>query len=272
MTNPGTYMRFVFCCILVLLTGCASTGALHRNGLPRYAENGDATYRIDVAGGHGSGFVVSAEGHIMTAYHVVEDEASVTISIMEGGAAPRTYTARVIATDETNDLALLQVDRRFRTPAVIGANDEAVAGLRVYNIGYPFSFGEMTGRGYIMRTGYSTTESTTPIRDVLLVDIPDGPGTSGSAVYSEQSGRVIGVMRMMIAVGRRGMPPMVVRVLTPVLPVRALLERNRVPYLRADGSVAEYPPLPPPAPTPRPAASPPAKAKSGSAPAPNPAP
>lgn len=262
MANPGTFMRFVFCCILVLLTGCATSGALHRNGLARYGENGDATYRIDVAGGHGSGFVVSTEGHIVTAYHVVEDEATVTISIMEGGAAPRTYTARVLATDETNDLALLQIDRRFRTPAVIGANDEAVAGLRVYNIGYPFSFGEMTGRGYIMRTGYSTAESSTPIRDVLLVDIPDGPGTSGSAVYAESSGRVIGVMRMMIAIGRRGMPPMVVRVLTPVAPIRAMLEANRVPYLRADGSTAEYPPLPPPAPrpAPRPAAAPPPSA------------
>ena len=260
MAHPGTFMRFVFCCILVLLTGCATTGALHRNGLARYGENGDATYRIDVGGGHGSGFVVSTEGHILTAYHVVEDEATVTISIMEGGDAPHVYTARVIATDEVNDIALLKIDRRFRTPAIMGANDEATPGLRVYNIGYPFSFGEMTGRGYIMRTGYSTTESSTPIRDVLLVDIPDGPGTSGSAVYSESTGHVIGIMRMMIAVGRRGMPPMVVRVLTPVAPARALLERNRVPYLRADGSTAEYPPLPVPSPAPRPAPAPPPSA------------
>jgi S1-C subfamily serine protease len=254
MSNPGAaLLRLVLCCLLALSAGCVSTGTLRGNGLARYAENGDASYRIDVTSGHGSGVVVSAEGHILTCHHVIEDETEVTISIMEGGTAPRVYAARVLATDEANDLALLQIDRRFRSPAVIGDDADAGAGVRVYNIGYPFSFGEMTGRGYIMRTGYSSSEGSVPLRSVILADIPDGPGTSGSAVYAESSGRVIGIMRMMIAVGRRGAPPMVVRVLTPPDRIRAFLTANRVPYLRADGSLAAYPPLPaptPPAPTP----------------------
>ena len=248
MASTGTaFFRILLCCLLAALAGCASTGSLRGNGLAHYAENADATYRIDVTSGHGSGIVVSADGHILTCRHVIEGEATATISIMESGAAPHVYTARVLATDEANDLALLRIDRRFRSPAVIGSDDDAGPGVLVYNIGYPFSFGEVTGRGYIMRTGYTSFEGSVPIRGVILADIPDGPGTSGSAVYAESSGRVIGIMRMMIAVGRRGAPPMVVRVLTPTDRIRAFLETNRVPYLRWNGDLAQYPPLPPPA-------------------------
>ncbi|HTK03997.1 MAG TPA: serine protease [Candidatus Eisenbacteria bacterium] len=250
-TRGTTIFLSVLCCLLLSLTGCATVSGA-RHDLARYGENSDATYRIDVTSGHGSGVVVSAEGHILTCYHVVEDEATVTISINEGGPAVHVYTATVLATDRVNDMALLKIDRRFSAPAVLADMSELHPGDTLYNVGYPYDFGEMTGRGYIMRLHYSTSETSTPLRDMILADLPDGPGTSGSGVYLSSNGHLAGQMRMMIAVGRRGMPPMVVRALTPVNTIRRFLVANRVPLAHDDGSVEEYPPLPPtpvPAPT-----------------------
>ncbi|HTM68043.1 MAG TPA: serine protease [Candidatus Binatia bacterium] len=249
-TGPTLYLS-VLCCLLLSLSGCATVSGA-RHDLVRYGENSDATYRIDVTSGHGSGVVVSAEGHILTCYHVVEDEASVSISIYEGGPGVHVYTATVLATDRVHDMALLKIDRRFRAPAVIADMDELHPGDSLYNVGYPYDFGEMTGRGYIMRLHYSTTELSTPLSDMILADLPDGPGTSGSGVYLSSNGHLAGQMRMMIAVGRRGMPPMVVRALTPANMLRRFLVANRVPFPHADGTVEEYAPLPPaphPAPT-----------------------
>lgn len=256
MTNLRTYLvrLAMVLSVTVLGTGCAAT-TLRAHDLTRYGANSDATYRIDVTSGHGSGVVVSAEGHILTCNHVIEDEASVSVSIDEGGPFPHVYQARVIATDPANDLAILKVDRRFRAPAVIGDLTEVQPGDRLYNVGYPYDFGEMTGRGYVMRLHYSTDEGRNAIRDMILADIPDGPGTSGSGVYLESNGQLVGIMRMMIAVGRRGAPPMVVRGLVPVNRIRAFLTANRVPFVNADGSVQTYAPLPPPAPHPAPAPS-----------------
>lgn len=251
LTKGTTVLLSALCCLLLTLSGCATVSGA-RHDLARYGENSDATYRVDVTSGHGSGVVVSAEGHILTCYHVVEDEASVSISINEGGPGIHVYTATVLATDPANDMALLKIDRRFRAPVPLEDMDDVRPGDAVYNVGYPFDFGEMTGRGYIMRLHYSTTETSTPLHDMILVDMPDGPGTSGSGVYSASTGRLVGQMRMMIAVGRGRMPPMVVRALTPVSTMRRFLVANRVPFLRSDGSVQEYPPLPPP---PRPAPS-----------------
>ncbi|MEY4744825.1 MAG: hypothetical protein RL272_770 [Candidatus Parcubacteria bacterium] len=265
-TNAARFVLFLF--LTVLGTGCATTSSLQAHDLSRYGANSDATYRIDVAGGHGSGVVVSAEGHILTCHHVIENEASVSVTIDEGGPYPHVYQARVIADDPADDLAILKVDRRFRTPAVIGDLSEVRPGDRLYNIGYPYDFGEMTGRGYVMRLHFSADEGRLPIRDMILADIPDGPGTSGSGVYLESNGRLIGIMRMMIAVGRRGAPPMVVRGLVPVNRIRAFLEANRIPYLRSDGETATYPPSPPaPPPAPRPSPSPAHSAKPAHAPA-----
>lgn len=257
MTNLRTYMvrLAMVLSVTILGTGCATT-SLRANDLTRYGANSDATYRIDVTSGHGSGVVVSAEGHILTCHHVIEDEASVSVSIDEGGPYPHVYRARVLATDPVNDLAILKVDRRFRTPAVIGDLSEIQPGDRLYNVGYPYDFGEMTGRGYVMRLHYSTDEGRSSIRDMILADIPDGPGTSGSGVYLESNGRLVGVMRMMIAVGRRGAPLMVVRGLVPVDRIRTFLTANRVPFVNADGTVPTYAPLPPPAPTPTPPPAP----------------
>lgn len=256
MANPKTYLVRLAAVLFVtvLSAGCATT-SLRAHDLSRYGANSDATYRIDVTSGHGSGVVVSAEGHILTCNHVIVDEASVSVSIDEGGPYPHVYQARVIATDAANDLAILKVDRRFRAPAIVGDLSEIQPGDRLYNVGYPYDFGEMTGRGYVMRLHYSTDEGRSSIRDIILADIPDGPGTSGSGVYLESNGHLVGVMRMMIAVGRRGAPPMVVRGLVPVDRIRTFLTANRVPFVNADGSVQAYAPLPPPAPPPAPSPS-----------------
>jgi S1-C subfamily serine protease len=235
MSRSALPVAFIVALMAVLSLGCASSGHARRGPeLARFIENSDATYRVDTApAGHGSGVVISREGHILTAHHVVEGETSLTISINEGGAAPRSYTATVIATDPEVDLAVIKIERGFRAPAVLEDMENLHAGDAVYNIGYPYDFGEMVGRGHIVRLRYSRPESDSTVRDVLLVQIADGPGTSGSGIYATSSGRLVGIMRMLFWVTNGRVPPLVVCVATPVDQIRAFLDRNRIPYVRS---------------------------------------
>lgn len=228
--------------LMALLSGCATAGHVRRGSeLVRFIENSDATYRIDTTpAGHGSGVVISREGHILTAYHVVEGESALTISINEGGPAPRTYPARVVASDPAADLAVVKIERGFRAPAVLEDIENLHAGDAVYNIGYPYDFGEMVGRGHIARLRFTLIrpDRDVALRDVLLVQIADGPGTSGSGVYAASSGRLVGVMRMLFWVTSGRAPPMVICVVTPVDQIRAFLDRNRIPYARPSSGTA----------------------------------
>ncbi len=242
--GPALCLAFLMAWVAAFMTGCASSGHARRGPeLPRLLENSDATYRIDLLAGHGSGVVISREGHILTAYHVVEGETSMTISIAEGRATPTSYTATVVATDPANDLAVVKIDRRFAAPATLEDMGNVHAGDAVYNIGYPYDFGEMTGRGYVMRLRYSLTSASrgVDIRNAMLVELPDGPGTSGSGIFLASNGKLIGIMRMMFWVSNGRSPPLVVRVITPVDQIRSFLDRNRIPYLRSSDVAASAP-------------------------------
>lgn len=228
-------LSYVLFMAVFAMTACASTQAVRSNPeLLRLMENRQATHRVDVLpAGHGSGVVISRDGHILTCNHVIENEPFIRISIGEGDAR-RDYRATVLATDAANDLAVIKIDRTFDRPVVLADAAEVDAGDEVYNVGYPYSFGEIIGRGYVMKRRYSDTDFRMPLRDVMLVDLPDGPGTSGSGVFLRRNGKLVGIMRMSVWVSSGRSPPVVVRVLVPVETVRTFLDANRIPYLTAD--------------------------------------
>lgn len=232
------FVFFLQFLIVAFLSGCgAALGNVPHSRSPelvRLRENTAATYRIDiVSGGHGSGVVVSAEGHILTAFHVVEDdEDELVISIIEGGGKAKTYKATVVCVDKLNDLAVVKIDRRFRDPVLVASEADVHPGDSVYNVGYPYDFGSIVGRGYVMKQHYTLTgKGKSEIVDATLVDLPDGPGTSGSGIFASADGKLIGIMRMMFWVTNGKTPPMVVRVIASPKHIRALLDANKIPYL-----------------------------------------
>ncbi len=244
--NPGqifsrSFRASVVACV-VGLSGCASAVPAPRGPeLPHFDENAALTFRLDVLekgerAGHGTATVISTEGHMLTAYHVVS-HADTTLQIVmdvRGLPMPVAYPAKVIAFDKSDDLAVIKVERTFAQPAVFENMQSVHAGDGVYHVGYPYSFGKMVGRGSISKLHYTVKDKgRIALEDALVLDTPDGPGTSGTAIFATSNGRIVGVMRLMIAISDRGTPPMVVRIATPGDHVTRFLDKNRIPYTRA---------------------------------------
>lgn len=234
------YLIVVLSVAALLLGGCATTKSVpYRSELIRLTENSAATYRVDVLpAGHGSGVIITRDGYILTCAHVADAGLILRVAVRGADGRPIDLMASVVAVDKVHDLALLKVDHRFAAAAVLADAGELHAGDSIYNIGYPFDYGSMVGRGYIMRLHYTTERFPVTIEGDTLADIADGAGTSGSGTYLERNGRLMGLMRAGIKQGR-----LVVHDLVGIENIRAFLEVHRVAFLTSKGP-RTYPPLP----------------------------
>jgi len=136
----------------------------------------------------GTGFLVSTNGHVVTNQHVVEGCVG-DISGNLTGEAP--VTLRLVSSDETNDLALLQAPGSFRDVAVI--KDKAIqSGASVVAIGYPFH-GLLTS-DFTVTTGIvSSLSGLMNYTRFLQISAAVQPGNSGGPLLSS-SGEVVGVV------------------------------------------------------------------------------
>ena len=136
----------------------------------------------------GTGFVVSSSGHLVTNAHVIE-KCTGDIQGSLTGEAP--VTLRVVSSDETNDLALLQAPGTFKEVAII--KDKAVrSGDSVVAIGYPYH-GLLTS-DFTVTTGI--VSSLSGIRNdtrFLQISAAVQPGNSGGPLLAS-SGEVVGVV------------------------------------------------------------------------------
>ncbi|HTK60368.1 MAG TPA: serine protease [Candidatus Baltobacteraceae bacterium] len=243
----GTDMMIAAC---AFLTACVPAKGPET---PRIYDNLEATHRVDIGTeGHGSGVVIDAEkGLLLTNAHVVIDEAGnkrdLSVNIAVGDAAPVTYHARAIAVDAKRDLALIKVDRRFERAVVLGELSDVHPGDAIYNVGFPYDLGELASKGTVRTVDYDNPEYG--IENVILAEISDGPGTSGSGVFLERDGKLIGLMRGLIP--RGPVDPktgemiidgrlVVVRVVIRIDEIRDFLDDANVKYLTSrprDGKV-----------------------------------
>jgi S1-C subfamily serine protease len=254
--------------IALVMVSCAGNQSFHRQKphpnkvevnetfrapeLIQLTRNRLATFRIDILpGGHGTGVVISKEGHLITAYHVVDEHQGLRISMAEADGTVKTYEVKVLAIDKKHDLAVVKIDRQFKNPAVLENIRNINPGDAIYNIGYPHSVGEYVGRGTIGRLGWNRTDfgkKKSVFHDMILADIIDGPGTSGSAVYAEYNGKIIGIITNEIWYKRsKGSTYTMFHGIQSVKYVQELLGKTRVPYLTEfNGEPKSYPPLPKP--------------------------
>ena len=128
----------------------------------------------------GSGFIVSAGGDILTNAHVVDGAERVSVRLLDH----RQFTARVVGTDPTTDVALLHIEASGLTPAVLGNSDQAAVGQWVLAVGNPLgenlSFtvtsGIISAKG---RTLSLPNQSARSIQDFIQTDAAINPGTPG---------------------------------------------------------------------------------------------
>ena len=139
----------------------------------------------------GSGFVVDKAGHIVTNFHVVEGGDRINVSFSNRD----TVTAKVVGTDPSTDIALLEVETSSSalTPLPLGDSDKVEVGDRVVAIGNPFGLDRTVTAGIVSALQrLITAPNRFTIDHVIQTDAPINKGNSGGPLLNDR-GEVIGV-------------------------------------------------------------------------------
>ena len=138
------------------------------------------------ARGAGSGFIVSADGYILTNAHVVQGVDEVTVKLTD----KRKFTAKVIGYDTRTDIAVIKINASNLPKVVIGDPDKLRVGEAVVAIGSPFGFENSVTSGIVSAKGRSLpSESYVPF---IQTDVAVNPGNSGGPLFNLR-GEVVGV-------------------------------------------------------------------------------
>ena len=133
----------------------------------------------------GSGFVISADGYVVTNNHVVEDATKVTVVFDDGTE----QVAKIVGTDERTDLAVLKIEGTD-LPFVNFETDPSRVGDWVVAVGNPFGLGGTVTVGVISGTGRNIGGSS--YGDFLQIDAAVNTGNSGGPAFNTK-GEVVGV-------------------------------------------------------------------------------
>ena len=149
---------------------------------------------IDVPTGSGSGFVIDAEGYIITNAHVVQEHSTVTAKFVDGAE----YTGTVVGKDEKIDLACIRIANAGPlSPLPLGDSDAVSVGEDVLAMGYPLA--DLLGGSPTVTRGIVSGKQ----RDEIQTDAAINPGNSGGPLV-DPHGFVIGVNTSVIeSVGGR---------------------------------------------------------------------
>jgi putative serine protease PepD len=138
----------------------------------------------------GSGFVISADGYVVTNNHVVASDASTIELVFSDGGA---FTAEIVGRSPSYDLAVLEVDRDDLVPIVLGASSQVSVGDPVMAIGSPLGLEGTVTSGIISAVNRPVTaggRGETAFINALQTDAAINPGNSGGPLFNAQ-GEVI---------------------------------------------------------------------------------
>ena len=139
-----------------------------------------------VVQGQGSGFFISADGFAVTNNHVVDGADKVEVTTDDG----KTYSAKVIGTDQRTDLALIKVEGGSNFPFAKLADSKPRIGDWVLAVGNPFGLGGTVTAGIVSASGRDIGNG--PYDDFIQIDAPINKGNSGGPAF-DMNGNVIGV-------------------------------------------------------------------------------
>ncbi len=147
--------------------------------------------------GLGSGVVISNQGLILTAFHVVDQAASIQVTFADGTQS----NAKIASTQPDNDIAALQPDKLpgVLIPAVIGNPNAMRVGDEAYAVGNPFGLYSSMSAGVISGFGrdFKAEGSDQTIQGLMQIDTAVNPGNSGGLLlnrYGQVVGIVVGVL------------------------------------------------------------------------------
>jgi serine protease Do len=136
--------------------------------------------------GQGSGFIVSADGIILTNAHVVRDAKEVTVKLTDR----REFRAKVLGADPKTDVAVLKIEAANLPVVTIGKTSDLKVGEWVLAIGSPFGFENTVTAGVVSAKGRSLPDdSSVPF---IQTDVAINPGNSGGPLFNAR-GEVVGI-------------------------------------------------------------------------------
>lgn len=142
----------------------------------------------------GSGVIVSSEGYILTANHVVAEADEIKVAI---AGNKREYTARVIGKDSATDIAVLKIDEKNLPAVTLTDSDQLEVGDIVLALGNPFGVGQTVTMGIVSaleRSGLGFNG----YENFIQTDAAINPGNSGGALVDAQ-GRLVGINTAIIS-------------------------------------------------------------------------
>lgn len=173
----------------------SSSGSMFGNGTNSGSDSGTLT-----EASLGSGVVLTADGYIITNYHVIAGGDAYKVTI-EG----ETYDADVVGSDPSSDIAVIKAkDASGLTPVEIGDSDDLIIGEWVMTIGSPFGLEQSVATGIVSATSRSqimdastdqygqSSGETTIYPNMIQTDAAINPGNSGGALV-DADGKLIGI-------------------------------------------------------------------------------
>ena len=134
--------------------------------------------------GVGSGFIISADGYVMTNAHVVEDAETIYVTLSD----KREFKARLIGADKRTDVALVKIDATNLPRLALGDSNSVRAGEWVLAIGSPFGLDNSVTAGIVSAKGRDTGDYL----PFIQTDVAVNPGNSGGPLINLR-GEVIGI-------------------------------------------------------------------------------
>ena len=145
------------------------------------------------SGSLGSGVVISDQGEVLTALHVVKNASEIQLTFADGTQS----SAQVASTQPENDIAVLQPDQLpgLLVPAILGNPNAMQVGDEAYAVGNPYGLYASMSAGVI--SGFNRTFQAEgdkqPIKGLIQIDSAVNPGNSGGPLLNRQ-GQVIGIV------------------------------------------------------------------------------
>jgi S1-C subfamily serine protease len=154
----------------------------------------DFFYGLVPQDGQGSGFIIDKKGYILTNYHVVDEARSVEVTLHNR----KRYRAKIVGTDPSHDLAVIQIQAPDLVPATLGDSKNIDVGQKVYAIGNPFGLSGTLTTGIVSSIRPVQEPNGPEIDEAIQTDAAINPGNSGGPLLNYQ-GQVIGINTMIVS-------------------------------------------------------------------------
>ncbi|MCI5981553.1 MAG: Do family serine endopeptidase [Bacteroidales bacterium] len=151
---------------------------------------GGQQQQVEPVQSSGSGVIVSSDGYIVTNNHVIDNAGTIQVVLND----KRSYSATLVGTDPTTDIALLKIDADGLTPLTLGNSDNVRIGEWVLAVGNPFNLTSTVTAGIVSAKGrhVGINTSSMAIESFIQTDAAVNPGNSGGALVNTR-GEVIGI-------------------------------------------------------------------------------